>query len=323
MGKMVVLCPGQGAQFVGMGKAWREASALAAGVFDAADRIVGSRLPGKLSELCASGPETTLNRTDVAQPAIFVASVACFRARFGEVSFDHFCAFAGLSLGEYSALHLGGAMDFESALELVLLRGRAMQDAAEASKGSMVALIGADEAQADAVCAAAAQGEVLVPANYNAPGQIVLSGHATACDRAVVEGDKLGLKATKLQVAGSFHSPLMAPAAERLGKALATTAIKAPRTTVMSNVTAQPHAADPSSGKGIEDSIRARLVEQLTQPVRWSQGCSWLVSAYPSATTEYHELAPNKVLSGLMRRIDRGTKVVNHDAPAAPVATGA
>lgn len=311
----VILCPGQGAQAVGMGKAWHDAFPAALDVFRQADALIGKRLPEKLSTLCFSGPAEILNRTDVAQPAIFTASVACFQARFAEGG-SGFAAFAGLSLGEYTALHLAGAIDFEQALELVVLRGRAMQDAAEGSKGSMVALIGADEIQAQQVCDNARQGAVLVPANYNAPGQIVLSGDIAACDRAVIAAEAMGLKATKLQVAGAFHSPLMAPAAARLGEALARTEIRAPKSVVVSNVTALPHEASA-------DSIRTRLVEQLTSPVKWSQSCGWLVSSYPSAAHPYHELAPNRVLMGLMRRIDRGTKVTNHDEPeTAPAPTG-
>lgn len=308
----IILCPGQGAQFVGMAKAWCESSPVAAETFRTAERVIGARLPAPLIRLCFEGPSDVLNRTDVAQPAIFTASVACARALGYEP--EGVAAMAGLSLGEYTALHLAGAVDFEAALELVILRGRAMQDAAEASRGSMVALIGADEAQAQAVCDDAAQGQVLVCGNFNAPGQIVLSGHAEACDRATASADKLGVKATKLQVAGAFHSALMAPAAQRLSEALAQTPFKAPRAIVVSNVTAQPHQPDPTL-------IRSRLVEQLTRPVKWSQSCAWLVSAYPSATHEYHELAPNKVLAGLMRRIDRGTKVIQHDELAAAAAS--
>ncbi len=308
----IILCPGQGAQFVGMAKAWCESSSVAAETFRTAERVIGARLPAPLTRLCFEGPGDVLNRTDVAQPAIFTASVACARAL--GYGLDCVSAMAGLSLGEYTALHLAGAVEFEAALELVILRGRAMQDAAEASRGSMVALIGADEAQAQAVCDDAARGQVLVCGNFNAPGQIVLSGHAEACDRTTASAEKIGVKATKLQVAGAFHSALMAPAAQRLSEALAQTPFKAPRSVVVSNVTAQPHQPDPSL-------IRSRLVEQLTSPVKWSQSCAWLVSAYPSATHEYHELAPNKVLAGLMRRIDRGTKVIQHDEPAAAAAS--
>lgn len=299
-----------------MGRAWFDAHPAAAEVFRRADAHVGSRLGATLSSLCFDGPAETLNRTDVAQPAIFVASVACYRALDAESRIDA-RSIAGLSLGEYTALHLAGAISFEDALELVLLRGRAMQDAAEASKGSMVALIGADEAQAQQVCdqtAPAGGSEVLVGANFNAPGQIVLSGHASACERAVGVAEGLGLKATRLQVAGAFHSPLMAAAADRLREALKATSIAPPPVQVVSNVTALPHEASA-------DSIRSRLVEQLTSPVRWSQSCSWLATSYPSSGFGYHELAPNKVLSGLMRRIDRAVKVVNHDEPAG-VSTG-
>jgi [acyl-carrier-protein] S-malonyltransferase len=219
-------------------------------------------------------------------------------------------AAAGLSLGEYTALHLAGAFSFEDGLRLVALRGRFMQDAAEASQGGMVALIGADEDKALEVCAKAAQGEVLVCANFNAPGQIVLSGHATACDRAVTVAGDLGLRATKLVVAGAFHSPLMQPAAERLAKALDETAFSAPSSPVWSNVTARPHGSDPVT-------IKQLLVQQLTAPVRWSQSCTDLIASVRSAGTvvTFREVAPGTVLKGLMKRIDRTCEVTSHDQP--------
>ncbi|MDX2114781.1 MAG: ACP S-malonyltransferase [Planctomycetota bacterium] len=301
---LVVLCPGQGAQAVGMGARWRESSPAAREVFDRADRVVGARFDRPLSELCAAGPEALLNRTDVAQPAIYTAGVACFRGLFGDappaISFA-----AGLSLGEYTALHLAGAFGFEEGLELVLLRGRAMQEAAEASPSGMVALIGADESQAMQVCERAAQGEVLCAANFNAPGQIVLSGTLAACDRAVQAAAELSLRATKLAVAGAFHSPLMAPAAERLAGALASAQVRLPGIPVVSNVTARPHENDAGS-------IRRLLVRQLTEPVLWSQSCGWLAG---QGAASFHELAPGKVLAGLMRRIDRGVRVISHDEP--------
>jgi [acyl-carrier-protein] S-malonyltransferase len=219
-------------------------------------------------------------------------------------------AAAGLSLGEYTALHLAGAFSFEDGLRLVALRGRFMQDAAEASQGGMVALIGADEDKALEVCAKASQGEVLVCANFNAPGQIVLSGHATACDRAVTVAGDLGLRATKLVVAGAFHSPLMQPAAERLAKALDETAFSAPSSPVWSNVTARPHGSDPVT-------IKQLLVQQLTAPVRWSQSCTDLIASVRSAGTvvTFREVAPGTVLKGLMKRIDRTCEVTSHDQP--------
>ncbi len=306
----IILCPGQGAQTVGMGKAWVDSSPEAARVFNRADEILGDRLGARLSALCFDGPADTLNRTDIAQPALYVTGVACFRAAFADLKPENLGAAAGLSLGEYTALHIAGAFSFEDGLELVTLRGRAMQDAAEASDSSMVALIGADEQQANAVCDAARGDGVLVPANFNAPGQIVISGSMEACDRAVEAAAEAGLRATKLSVAGAFHSPLMQPAADRLAQALADTPITEPSCPVVSNVTARPHAAD--SGVDFASKLRSLLVEQLTSPVRWAESCLWLSQ---NVSGDYHELAPNKVLSGLMRRIERSIRVDNHDAP--------
>lgn len=302
--RVVVLCPGQGAQALGMGAKWAQASAAAKDVFERADAVLGDRFDRALSRVCWEGPDEVLNRTDVSQPALYVAGVASARALFGD-SFAPVAA-AGLSLGEYTALHLAGAFSFEDGLRLVALRGRAMQDAAEASPSGMVALIGADEAQANEVCERAAKGEVLVPANFNAPGQVVLSGSSGACDRAVAVGNEMGLRATRLSVAGAFHSPLMAPARDRLAAALRETPIGSPACPVLSNVTGLPHETNA-------DSIRTRLAEQLMRPVRWSECASWLAAQYAGAS--FHETAPGKVLAGLMRRISRETKVVSHDEP--------
>ena len=169
----------------------------------------------------------------------------------------------------------------------------------------MVALTGADETQARELCEKAAQGGVLVPANFNAPGQIVLSGDADACARAADLAGESGLRATPLTVAGAFHSPHMQPAAERLSAALENTTLHTPRCVVMANVTGKPHENDPAS-------IRSRLVEQLTQPVRWDLCGRWLSD---NATGDFHELAPGKVLTGLMRRIERSIKPTPHDEP--------
>ncbi len=306
---IIALCPGQGAQRVGMGRAWFDREPAAAKVFVAADDLLYDTLGWRLTEVCMNGPEDLINRTDMAQPALFVAAVASYegwKAHAGG-SLPPLAAAAGLSLGEYTALHLAGSMSFADALRVVALRGRAMQDAAEASRGSMVALIGADEAQANEICAQAApagSGAVLAPANFNAPGQIVASGSVGACDEAVMIAEKMGLRATRLSVAGAFHSPLMKPAADRLAAALADVEIKAPKCPVVSNVTAKPHEDAPS--------IRNRLVEQLTAPVRWDESCRWLAA---NIKGEMHELAPGKVLAGLMRRIDRAVKVETHDEP--------
>lgn len=309
---LILLCPGQGAQAVGMGKAWADAAPEARKAFAEADAILGDRLGAKLSDLCFTGPVERLNQTDAAQPALFVAAVASWKSLLAAWGFGNgesgVVAAAGLSLGEYTALHLAGTISFKDALELVALRGRAMQDAAQAQPSGMVALVGTDEAQAEAVCAAARGGDTLVTANFNAPGQVVLSGHKAACERAAKAAGDAGLRAQPLAVAGAFHSPLMAPAADRLAAALARVELKPPKFPVLSNVTAAPHDPDP-------DSIRRRLVEQLTLPVRWAQGCQWLVG---NAQGRYHELAPGKTLAGLFKRIDRSIKVESHDTPTQP-----
>ncbi|MEM9066576.1 MAG: ACP S-malonyltransferase [Planctomycetota bacterium] len=301
----VLLCPGQGAQAVGMGSAWAETSPIARELFDRADDVLGDQLGRPLSKLCADGPAEILNKTDAAQPALFVAGAASLAALADELGALG-CA-AGLSLGEYTALYAAGAVGFEDGLRLVALRGRAMQDAAESEPSGMVALIGADEAQARELCEKAANGRVLVPANFNAPGQIVVSGHGDACERAVTIAGEMGLRATPLAVAGAFHSPLMQPAADRLSEALASTEIKTPQCPVLSNVTGKPHENDA-------DSIRTRLTEQLTNPVRWAECGRWIAEHASGAAL--HELAPGKTLAGLMRRVDRSLKVVSHDAPA-------
>lgn len=307
----VLLCPGQGAQALGMGRAWAEQSAAARKVLDEADALLGNRLGSPLSSIMFDGPAERLNQTDVSQPAIYACSVACWRGLVAAGGAPALQTTAGLSLGEYTALHLAGVFDFSTGLRLVAERGRLMQEAAEASAGGMLALIGAEEEQADALCAAAAGEDVLVPANYNAPGQIVLSGHRVACDRAAVQAEAMGLRATPLVVAGAFHSPLMAPAAERMAAVLSDVELAEPTVDVWSNVTAAPHVA------GDPELLRRRLVEQITSPVRWAQTCRDMPSRTPEgfATLEWHELAPGSVLRGLMRRIDRDKKVTSHDEP--------
>lgn len=313
---LIILCPGQGAQTIGMARAWFDASPEARAVFESADRHLGPRLGTPISTLCFEGPADRLNQTDAAQPALYTAGVACWRALLAKWSFgngeSNLIAAAGLSLGEYTALHIAGALSFEDGLELVTLRGRAMQDAAQAVPSGMVALIGADESQAEAICAETREDDVLVCANFNAPGQVVLSGHKAACDRAAKVAADRGVRSAPLPVAGAFHSSLMAPAADRLAKALAGVAIAEPRCPVVANVTGLPHSAAP--GGTMADGIRRRLVEQLTGPVRWAQGCRWMLGAVQG---EYHELTPGATLAGLMRRIERSTKVVTHDQPDA------
>ncbi len=299
----IVLCPGQGAQHVGMGRAWAQKSSAARAVFDAADAALGF----SLSSVCFEGPEDRVNRTDVAQAAIYTTSIAAWRGLIeaGAVKPEDVTATGGLSLGEYTALHLAGVFSFEAGLRLVEQRGRFMQEAAEASDSSMVALIGVEELQAQELCDAARGDDVLVPANFNCPGQIVISGSSAACDRAVTEAASRGWRATALTVAGAFHSPLMQPAADRMAEALAAVEFAAPKIPVMSNVTGEVHGQDVNV-------IRDLLVKQITHSVRWEQDMRWLVANRPG---RYIELAPGKVLMGLMRRTDRGIKVENFAEP--------
>lgn len=286
-----ILCPGQGAQVVGMGKDFYEASPAARAVFDAANDAIGF----DLKSLCFNGPEDQLNKTNVSQPAIYVTSVACFRAAeaAGVINPAEVTAYAGLSLGEYTALHLGGAFDFITGLKLVKARGQYMQEAAVATPSSMVVLMGADEVAVTKLCQEAAGGDVLVPANFN-PGQIVVSGTKAACARVVEAAGAAGVKAIPIAVAGAFHSPLMQSGADRMATELAGANSSAPKTTVYSNVTATPHT-DAASMKRL-------LVEQITHPVRWEQTMQALVA---SGEARFVELAPGRALTGMMKKINR------------------
>lgn len=286
-----------------MGKTWSEASKAAADTFAEANDILGF----DLSKTCFEGPEEEVTRTDVAQAAIYTTSIAAVRALQdrGEIGSDY-AATAGLSLGEYTALHLAGVFSFADGLGLVRQRGTFMQEAAEAGGGSMVAITGdVSEDAINELCDKARGDGVLVPANFNSPMQVVISGSADACQRSVPVATEMGLKPTPLTVAGAFHSPLMQAAADRMAAALDAVGFAAPAVKVMSNVTGEPHTDDVAA-------IKQRLVEQITQPVRWSQNCQWLATNVPG---RYVEPAPGKVLMGLMRRIDRKTKVENHAEP--------
>jgi [acyl-carrier-protein] S-malonyltransferase len=287
-----------------MGKAWAEASPAAHALFDEAERIL--ELP--LRRICFEDPHGELGRTDVAQAALYVVSVASWRGLEAHGAAGPLTALGGLSLGEFTALHLAGAFDFAAGLRLVRLRGQAMQEAAEANPSGMVAIAGLEAEDAEAFCERVPrEDEVLVPANFNSPGQVVVSGSLSACERAEEQAGQEGLKPSRLDVAGAFHSPLMASAADRLREALAQTPLQAPEAPVTSNVTGGVHEPDP-------DAIRERLVQQLTNPVRWMENAQWLRQRAGDTDTLW-ELAPGKVLSGLMRRIDRRARVQRAAAP--------
>jgi len=291
-----ILCPGQGAQAVGMGKDLYESSDDARDVFDRADQVLGFGL----SAICFDGPEERLNQTDISQPAIYVTGVASFHAaiRTGAIDPVSVRGYAGLSLGEYTALHLAGAFGFEEGLRLVAARGRFMQDAAVASPSGMVALLGADESQVDQLCKESAGGEVLVPANLNAPGQIVVSGSAGACQRVLKAAEAAGFKATALKVAGAFHSRSCRGLPIGMSAQLERAALQQPGVPVFSNVTAKPH--------GEASSISRLLVDQIVSPVQWERTMKALLT---DEGARFVELAPGRTLAGLAKRINRRTLV--------------
>ena len=299
-----ILCPGQGAQVVGMGKDYFESSPVAKETFEQANSVLGC----DLAAVCFTGPDEKLNCTDTAQPAIYTASIACYRAAVaaGKIDPAVVTSYAGLSLGEYTALHLAGCFSFEDGLKLVAKRGRYMQDAAVATKSGMVAIMGADELQVINLCEEAANGEVLVPANFNAPGQIVVSGAVGACERILKSAEVAGFKSVALKVAGAFHSPLMQPAADKMRVELGSVFFAAPRTTVYSNVTAKVH--------GDVANIKALLVDQIVKSVRWADT---MVALTGTADARFVELAPGRTLAGLLKRINRRLPVESFENVAA------
>jgi [acyl-carrier-protein] S-malonyltransferase len=302
MSKAAALFPGQGSQSVGMGRDVVETSSAARRVFERASAVLGV----DLAAICFDGPAATLEATDVQQPAIFVTSVAIWAALAertpGAVAFE---SMAGLSLGEYTALHLAGAIGFEDALRVVRTRGQLMQRAAESTPSGMVSVIGLDGDAVEELCAEAAQGAVLVPANFNCPGQVVVSGVTAACERLVPLAESRGGRAVALKVAGAFHSPLMQSAAEGLATALADVSIRPPAVPVVSNVTARPHDRP--------EAIRAALVQQLVKPVQWQAGVEYLIGL---GFERFVEIGPGRVLTGLMRKINRKVAAVNVSSQA-------
>lgn len=309
MQKTALLFAGQGAQAPGMGRDLAEKHELARQIFAQADRALGY----DLTSICFEGPEAELTKTEHAQPGIFMVSWVAFQLLRQKVPTLVFHATAGLSLGEFTALAAAGVMSFEDGLKVVRMRGRYMQEACDATQGTMAALIGVDEAVAREVCAEAG----VELANLNCPGQIVISGEtagiARACELAKARGAK---RAMPITVAGAYHSKLMASAQPKLRAALAEIPLNMPAVPVISNVTARPH--------GAAGEIHHRLVEQVTSSVQWEDSMRYLIG---EGFTRFIELGPGTTLSGFMKRIDKGVQLLNVadsatlDATAAAIAS--
>ncbi len=293
MSKTALLFAGQGAQSVGMGRDLAEKFPAARAWFDRANAVLGY----DLAAICFNGPEAELTKTEHAQPAIFLVGWIAFQLLRERVPALGYQAAAGLSLGEFTAFAAADAMGFEEGLKAVRERGRFMQEACDATRGAMAAIIGLDEGPAREVCAEAG----VALANLNCPGQLVISGAADgiarACELAKARGAK---RALPLTVAGAYHSPLMAGAKPKLAAELARVRLHPPSVPVISNVTARPHDG--------EASTRALLVEQVTAPVRWEESMRYLIA---DGFRRFIELGPGSVLSGFMKRIDKNALMMN------------
>ena len=294
--------PGQGAQAVGMGKALADAYPAAAAIFEEVDDALGE----KLSDLIWDGPTETLTLTANAQPALMATSLAAMRALEAEgVSIDQAKFVAGHSLGEYSALAAAGTFSVADAAKLLRIRGEAMQEAVPVGVGAMAALLGLDFETAAAVAAEAAEGEICQAANDNDPGQVVVSGHKAAVERAVEIAKGKGAKrAMLLPVSAPFHCELMAPAAEKMAAALSEVAMNDPAAALVANVRAG-EVTDAAT-------IRDLLVQQVTGSVRWRESVAYMVD---QGVTQMIEIGAGKALSGMVRRINREIACANVGAP--------
>jgi len=288
--KTAFVYPGQGAQAMGMG-----ADFLDSPLARQADEICGF----ELSKIMTDGPEELLQSTAYCQPALFLHSALVCEALQQQQPEFHADYHLGLSLGEFSALYGCGAMSFSDVMQALVIRGKAMQSACDTNPGGMVSILGLDDEVIEAVCDRARENGVLQGANYNAPGQVVISGDNAALERAIVLMKEAGARRVlPLKVAGAFHSPLMAPAAEVLKDFLKNCSINSKAATVISNVSAQAH--DPAI-------VVETLVRQLTSPVRWSQSISNLVDQ--QAVKKFVELGTGKILSGLIKRISKDVEL--------------
>ena len=290
--KKAYVFPGQGAQFVGMGKDMYENSELAKELFEKANEVLGFRI----TDLMFEGTDEDLRQTKVTQPAIFLHSVILTKTNADKFTPD---MVAGHSLGEFSALVAAGALDFEDGLRLVSKRAMAMQKACEIAPSTMAAIIGLADEKVEEICASI--DGVVVPANYNCPGQLVISGTHEAIDIACEKLTEAGaLRALKLSVGGAFHSPLMDPAREELAAAIEQTTFKTPICPVYQNVS--------TKGETDPEVIKKNLVAQLTAPVKWTQSVQNMIV---DGAEQVVECGPGTVLQGLMRKINKAVKGIS------------
>ena len=292
---LAFIFPGQGSQSIGMGKVFCDNFSAAKQVFQEAD----DTLRFGLSTLCFQGPEDALKLTENTQPAILTTSVAALRVLQSEMGIEAELA-GGHSLGEYSALVAAGALAFADAVKIVRLRGKFMQEAVPVGEGAMAAVLGLERKEVETLCEEAASGEVLSPANFNCPGQIAIAGHSKAVQRAIEKIKEMGKKAVLLPVSAPFHSPLMKPAGERLGKELEPISVHDLKTPVMTNVEAQINTS--------KERVKGLLVAQVSSPVRWEESMRGMID---QGIERMIEIGPGKVLCGLMKRIDGKIKMGN------------
>lgn len=295
MGKTAFLFPGQGSQYVGMAKDFHEKSETVKELFSEAEEAIGV----KISEIMFDGPVDALKQTDITQPAIYLHSVAVLKL-LKEIGVD---AAAGHSLGEFSAHASARTFSMIAGLKLVRKRGEAMLQAGIDSPGTMAAVIGLDAAKIDEICLNVSKENIVQPANYNSPGQIVISGSVEGVHKAMEECKGAGAKLVKeLVVSGAFHSPLMGSAKEELSLSLESTEISDPKIPVYTNVTAEP-AKDTAE-------IKQLLFDQLSSPVRWEETIHNMIR---DGVTKFVEIGPGKVLQGLAKRIDRNVELLGID----------
>ena len=285
--------PGQGAQFVGMGKDLYENTPLAKELFDKANDILGY----KITDIMFEGTAEELKQTKVTQPAVFLHSVISALCMGDEFKPD---MVAGHSLGEFSALVAAGALSFEDGLRLVYARAMAMQKACEMAPGTMAAIIALPDEKVEEICAEiSTEGNIVIPANYNCPGQLVISGNVDAINLACGKLKEAGAKrALPLPVSGAFHSPLMQPAKDELQAAIEKTEVKTPKCPIYQNVDAKPHT-DPAE-------IKQNLIAQLTSSVRWTKSVQNMIA---DGATEFTECGPGKALQGMIAKIDRSVTI--------------